>query len=78
VQHIAASPPSSIELPPACLVSLICQGTNEAHVRAPMLHGLSIGALHLHHLDSAKIKNDDRVAVTAAITADDRPTRRSN
>jgi len=43
-----------------------------------MLHGLSIGALHLHHLDSANIKNDDQVAATAAITADDRPTRRSN
>ncbi len=73
VQHISRQPASSIELPTGYRVSVVCQGATEAHIRALMLHGLSLGALHLHHLDSANIENTDRVEVTAAVTADGRP-----
>ena len=72
VQRISRQPLASVELPGGYVVSVVCQGGNEAHVRALMLQGLSIGGLRLRRLDSVNIEGSDRVEVTAAVTADGR------
>ena len=72
VQRISRQPLTSVELPSGYLVNVICKGETEAHVRALMLQGLTLGALRLHRLDSANIEGTDRVDVTAAVTAEGR------
>jgi putative Mg2+ transporter-C (MgtC) family protein len=73
VQHISRQPQSSVEIPGGYIVNVTCLGDREAHVRALMLQGLSLGGLHLRRLDSVNIESTDRVEVTAAVTADGRP-----
>jgi putative Mg2+ transporter-C (MgtC) family protein len=73
VQHISRQPLASVELPGGYVVSVICAGNTEAHVRALMLQGLSIGGLRLRRLDSVNIEGSDRVEVTASVTAEGRP-----
>jgi putative Mg2+ transporter-C (MgtC) family protein len=73
VQHISRQPESSVELPSGYVVTVVCQGDKEAHVRALMLQGLTHGGLHLRRLDSVNIENTDRVEVSAAVTAEGRP-----
>lgn len=51
----------------------MCNGDHEAHVRALVLQGLTLGGLRLRRLDSANIEGSDRVEVTASVTAEGRP-----
>lgn len=72
VQRISQQPLTSVELPSGYVVTVVCRGDQEAHVRALMLQGLTLAALHLRRLDSANIEESDRVEVTAVVTADTR------
>ena len=72
VQRISRQPLTSAELSGGYVVSVVCQGDTEAHVRALMLQGLTIGGLRLRRLDSVNIEGSDRVEVSAAVTADAR------
>ena len=56
----------------AYTVSVICRGTDEAHVRALLLQGIGSGELHLLELESTNIEGSDRVSVTAALSAEKR------
>jgi putative Mg2+ transporter-C (MgtC) family protein len=73
VQHISRQPLASVELPGGYVVSVVCAGATEAHVRALMLQGLSVGGLRLRRLDSVNIEGSDRVEVMASVTAEGRP-----
>jgi putative Mg2+ transporter-C (MgtC) family protein len=73
VRRISREPLASTELPSVYVVTVVCKGDDEAHVRAQMLQGLTLGALHLRRLDSANIGDSDLVEVTAAVTAEGRP-----
>jgi putative Mg2+ transporter-C (MgtC) family protein len=73
VQRIGQQPLTSLELPSGYVVSVVCKGEQEAHIRALMLQGFSHGSLHLRQLDSANIEDTDRVEVTATITAEGSP-----
>jgi putative Mg2+ transporter-C (MgtC) family protein len=53
-------------------VNVVCEGEREAHVRALLLQGLSIGGIHLRRLDSSNIEDSDRVEVLAVLSADSR------
>jgi putative Mg2+ transporter-C (MgtC) family protein len=72
VQRISRQPQSSVELPSGYLVSVVCRGEQEAHIRALVLQDLSLANLRLRRLDSANIEGSDRVEVTALVTADAR------
>lgn len=69
VQRISRQPLTSVELPSGYVVTVVCRDAQEAHVRALMMQGLTLGALHLRRLDSANIEDSDRVEVTASVTA---------
>jgi putative Mg2+ transporter-C (MgtC) family protein len=73
VQRISRQPQSSVELPNGYVVSVVCQGNTEAHVRALLLQGLTVGGLRLRRLDSANIESTDRVEVTATGAVEGRP-----
>jgi putative Mg2+ transporter-C (MgtC) family protein len=73
VQHISRQPQSSLELPGGYVVNVVCQGDREAHVRALLLQGLTVGGLQLRRLDSANIEDSDRVEVTASGAVEGRP-----
>jgi putative Mg2+ transporter-C (MgtC) family protein len=64
------APPA--ELDQAYNVSVVCRGTDEAHVRALLLQGLASGEMHLFELESTNIEGSDRVSVAAALRADRR------
>ena len=64
------APPA--ELDQAYNVSVVCRGTDEAHVRALLLQGLASGEMHLFELESTNIEGSDRVSVAAALRADKR------
>jgi putative Mg2+ transporter-C (MgtC) family protein len=72
VQRISRQPLTSVESPSGYVVNVVCKGEQEAHVRALVLHGLTLGGLHLRRLDSANIEDTDRVEVIAVVTAEGR------
>ncbi|MBV8566150.1 MAG: MgtC/SapB family protein [Methylobacteriaceae bacterium] len=72
VNAINRQPLESAEVETTYLVTVICRGAEEAHVRALLLQGFSTGDLHLHELDSSNIEDTDRVEVTAKLTSDKR------
>jgi putative Mg2+ transporter-C (MgtC) family protein len=73
VQRISRQSVTSLELPGGYVVSVVCRGEQEAHIRTLVLNGIHVSTLHLRRLESANIEGTDRVEVTAAITADGRP-----
>jgi putative Mg2+ transporter-C (MgtC) family protein len=68
-RRLRATPSESDQ---AYTVSVVCKGTDEAHVRALLLQGLAIGDMHLVELESTNIEGSDRVLVAAALRADKR------
>ena len=50
-------------------VEITCKGSEEAHVRAQLLHALSQAGLGLRRIDSADIPDTAKVAVTAQAVA---------
>ncbi len=65
-------PAASAEGDQAYVVSVVCKGADEAHVRALLLQGLATGDMHLVDLESTNIEGSDRVSVAAALRADRR------
>ena len=53
-------------------VSVVCRGAEEAHVRALLLQGVTVGHLHLVDLESTNIEDSDRVTVAASVRAETR------
>ncbi len=72
VERINQRPMGSTELHSGYMVTVVCKGDGEAHVRALLLNGLSAGSLRLHRLDSSNIEGSDRVEVLAALSAEKR------
>jgi putative Mg2+ transporter-C (MgtC) family protein len=72
VERINRRPMASAELQSGYVVTVVCKGEGEAHVRALLLNGLSAGSLRLHRLDSVNIEDSDRVEVLAALSAERR------
>jgi putative Mg2+ transporter-C (MgtC) family protein len=72
VNAINRQPMDSAEVETFYVVSVVCKSVEEAHVRALLLQGFSVGDLHLRELDSANIEDTDRVEVTAKITSERR------
>jgi putative Mg2+ transporter-C (MgtC) family protein len=72
VQRINQQPLASADLQSGYVVNVVCKGDGEAHVRALLLQGLTVGALHLRQLDSSNIEDSDRVEVLAVLSADAR------
>jgi putative Mg2+ transporter-C (MgtC) family protein len=70
VNAINRQPMDSAEVETSYVVTVVCRGAEEAHVRALLLQGFSIGDLHLRELDSANIEDTERVEVTARITSE--------
>ena len=50
-------------------VRVVCRSPEEAHVRALLLQGTSSGQLRLRQLDSTDLEENDRVEVSARLTA---------
>jgi len=69
VKFINRQPLTSTELEIGYVVSVTCRGTEEAHIRALLLHNLAGIALALRRLDSNDIDGSGRVIVTAFVTA---------
>ena len=59
----------SVEAATSYVVPVICRSAEEAHVRALLAQGFTVGDLNLRELDSANIEDSDRVEVTATITS---------
>lgn len=72
VQRINRQPLTSAELQSGYVVTVVCKGEGEAHVRALLLQGRSAGSVHLRRLDSSNIEDSDRVEVLAVLSADGR------
>jgi putative Mg2+ transporter-C (MgtC) family protein len=72
VNAINRQPMESAETSTCYVVTVICRGAEEAHVRALLLQGFNTGDLHLRELDSSNIEDTDRVEVTAKITSERR------
>ena len=62
----------SVDADHAYQVRVICRSTEEAHVRALLLQGLSRAQLCLRQLESTDIESSGRVEVHAALTAPQR------
>lgn len=69
VQGINRQPATSLEIPSAYVMHVVCTGEREAQVRALLLQGTSAGGLHLRSLDSSNIEGSDRVEVNAVLSA---------
>jgi putative Mg2+ transporter-C (MgtC) family protein len=65
---INRQPITSVESDQQYAVSVVCRGSDEAHIRALMFQGIHSGDLHLRELDSVDIDGTDRVQVTASVT----------
>ncbi|OKO84228.1 membrane protein [Bradyrhizobium sp. NAS80.1] len=50
-------------------VRVVCRSPEEAHIRALLLQGTGNGQLSLRQLDSTDLEGNDRVEVTACLTA---------
>jgi putative Mg2+ transporter-C (MgtC) family protein len=72
VQRINRQPLASVEVQNGYVVNVVCKAEREAHVRALLLQGLSIGGIHRRRLDSSNIEDSDRVEVLAVLSADSR------
>jgi putative Mg2+ transporter-C (MgtC) family protein len=72
VNAINRQPLDSAEVETSYVVTFVCRGAEEAHIRELMLQGFSSGDLHLRELDSANIEDTERVELTAKITSDKR------
>jgi putative Mg2+ transporter-C (MgtC) family protein len=72
VQRINRQPLASVEVQNGYVVNIVCKAEREAHVRALLLQGLSIGGIHRRRLDSSNIEDSDRVEVLAVLSADSR------
>jgi len=70
VNAINRQPIDSAEVETSYVVTVVCRSAEEAHVRALLLQGFSVGDLHLRELDSANIEDSERVEVTARITSE--------
>jgi putative Mg2+ transporter-C (MgtC) family protein len=75
VQRINLQPLASADPQSGYVVNVVCRGDGEAHVRALLLQGLTVGGLHLRQLDSSNIEDSDRVEVLAVLSADARSDR---
>ncbi|HYB08962.1 MAG TPA: MgtC/SapB family protein [Alphaproteobacteria bacterium] len=51
------------------VVTVVCRGVDEAHIRALLLQGVAGGALSLRRLDSANIENMEFVEVGATLAS---------
>lgn len=51
------------------LVTVVCRGSDEAHIRALLLQGVSSGALSLRRLDSANVEGGELVEVGATLVS---------
>jgi len=65
---INRQPLTTVESDQQYAVSVVCRGSEEAHIRALMFQGIHSGNLHLRELDSIDIDGTDRVQVTASVT----------
>ncbi|MFI4889036.1 MAG: MgtC/SapB family protein [Steroidobacterales bacterium] len=72
VERINRRPMTSAELQSGYVVSVVCKGEGEAHVRALLLNGMSAGNLRLRRLESSNIEDSDRVEVMAELSAEHR------
>jgi putative Mg2+ transporter-C (MgtC) family protein len=72
VAFINRQPLVAAEIESGYLVSATCRGSDEAHLRAMLLHGLAGGGLALRRLDSSDLEGTGRVVVTALATASTR------
>ena len=70
VNAINRQPMDGGEVETGYVVTVVCRGAEEAHVRALLLQGFSVGDLHLRELDSANIEDTERVEVTARIASE--------
>jgi putative Mg2+ transporter-C (MgtC) family protein len=69
VRFINRQPISQVETELQYFVRVVCGGSEEAHVRALLLHGTNNGQLSLRRLDSTDLEQSGRVEVTAQLTA---------
>jgi putative Mg2+ transporter-C (MgtC) family protein len=74
VRLIERQPIATTELESAYVISIVCHGEAEAHLRALLLRDLG-NTLHIHELESSNIEDSNRVEVNARVRADDRQDR---
>lgn len=72
VRFIHMQPVTASELITRYLITVVCRGDGEAHVRALLLQALASSKLHFQELNSRNIESTDRVEVCAIVTADQR------
>ncbi|TWT11426.1 MgtC/SapB family protein [Reyranella sp. CPCC 100927] len=74
VQLIERQPLRTTELKTRYVISVVCHGEAEAHVRALLLRELGT-TLHIQELESTNIEDSNRVTVNAAMSADENQDR---
>ena len=74
VQLIERQPLRMTELKTRYVISVVCHGEVEAHVRALLLRELGT-TLHIQELESTNIEDSNRVTVNAAMSADENQDR---
>jgi len=74
VSLIERQPLASSELRSLYVITVVCHGEAEAHVRALLLRELGT-MLHIQELESTNIEDSNRVAVNATMSADDKQDR---
>ncbi len=72
VQLVNRQPLESAEVETSYIVTVTCQGTEEANIRALLVQGFGVSDLHLRELESTDIEGSDRVAVMATLTSEKR------
>lgn len=68
VSFIGRQPLDTSELEVANVISVVCRGPDEAHIRALLFQGIHTGNLHIRDLNSANIPDSELVEVTASVT----------
>lgn len=71
---IERQPLRTTELKTRYVISVVCHGEVEAHVRALLLRELGT-TLHIQELESTNIEDSNRVTVNAAMSADENQDR---